>query len=196
MVINLKVKEMPSAVGKYPRRITFKTFLKKYNDLVDGYKYEWNDGIVEKAASMTTKEIFIVDLLVRCFVKLSVFENGGCLTSEIDQWVTESKYRRPDLAYFTKQQIREGRSGKEPVSEFMIEIISENDHINTVNDKILEYFDAGVKVVWLIFPNQQMVHVYTSPIDVKICKNDTICSALPVIDDFNIKVEDIFREDD
>ena len=46
-----------------------------------------------------------------------------------------------------------------------------SDRINRVNNKLEEYFQAGMLVVWHIFPQQQLVYVYTSSIDVKICRN-------------------------
>ena len=189
------VREMPKPVVAKQRKMPFETFLKKFNNRADGFKYEWNDGVVEKSPAMTTRELFIIDILFRLFVKTKAFELGGILTTEVEQWTLPFvKYRKPDLAYFTKEQIREGKAEKEPLSEFMVELISKNDQINEVNSKILEYFSAGVKVVWLIFPNQEMVYVYTSPSEVKICMGDTLCSAENVIEGFVIKASDIFKE--
>ncbi len=189
------VREMPKPVVNKQRRLSFETFLKKFNNRADGFKYEWNDGVVEKSSAMTTRELFIIDILFRLFVKTKAFELGGILTTEVEQWTLPFvKYRKPDLAYFTKEQIREGKAEKEPLSEFMVELISKNDQINEVNSKILEYFSAGVKVVWLIFPNQEMVYVYTSPSEVKICMRDALCSAENVIEGFVIKASDIFKE--
>ena len=181
-------------VTKPQTKVSFPVFLKKYNNRADGFKYEWNDGIVEKSPAMTTRELFIVEILTDLFYTLKK-NVGGILTAEVEQWTTSSRYRKPDLAYFTKEQVREGRDKKEPISAFMIEVISKNDQINMVNDKVLEYFNAGVKVVWLIFPMQKMVHVYTSPIDIKICKNEIVCSAETVIEGFLIRASDIFAED-
>ena len=189
------VREMPKPVVVKQRKVSFETFLKKFNNRADGFKYEWNDGVVEKKPAMTTRELFIVDILFRLFVKTEAFELGGILTTEIEQWTLPFvKYRKPDLAYFTKEQIRKGREGEEPLSTFMIDVISQNDQINMVNDKVLEYFEAGVKVVWLIFPLQQMVYVYTSPTDVTICRNDIVCSAKNIIQGFSIKASDLFTE--
>jgi Uma2 family endonuclease len=194
MSTSTAVRDIPNLLVNKQKTISFETFQKKYNNRADGFKYEWNEGVVEKSPAMTTRELFIIDLLFRLFVKTNAFELGGILTPEIEQWTTSSRYRKPDMAYFTKEQIKEGKVGKEPLSSFMIESISKNDQINMVNDKVLEYFEAGVKVVWLIFPNQEMVYVYTSPTEVKICKNDIICSAETVIEGFSIKAGDIFKE--
>ncbi len=188
------VREMPKPVVTKQRKVSFETFLKKFNNRADGFKYEWNDGVVEKSPAMTTRELFIIQNLLDFFYTIKA-RVGGILTTEVEQWTLPFvKYRKPDLAYFTKEQIREGKAEKEPLSEFMVELISKNDQINEVNSKILEYFSAGVKVVWLIFPNQEMVYVYTSPSEVKICMGDALCSAENVIEGFVIKASDIFKE--
>lgn len=119
----------------------------------------------------------------------------GNLIAEPDVMLTGIQMRRPDIAYFTREQIRLGRVNKEDViPEFVIEVISTNDQILQVRKKLNEYFKNGVKVVWLVYPNEQEVEVFTSYKQVKICTGDDICSASPVLPDFEISVSDIFKE--
>ncbi len=73
----------------------------------------------------------------------------------------------------------------------MIEILSESDNINKVEEKVTEYFKAGVKVIWHIFPDLKMVYVYTSRRNVKVCLEDDICSTSPVLPDFEIVVSEM-----
>lgn len=101
--------------------------------------------------------------------------------------------RRPDVAYLTKEQITLTKQGEDEIPEFAIEIISGNDKANKVEEKTIEYFKAGVKVLWLIYPDNKTVQVYTSLKQAQICTDDDICSAKPVLGDFEIKVSDIFN---
>ena len=73
-----------------------------------------------------------------------------------------------------------------------MEIISEHDKINKVFKKLEEYFRAGVKVLWLIFPQLEKVQVYTAPEQVTICKGATLCSAESVIPGFAISAAKLF----
>jgi Uma2 family endonuclease len=93
---------------------------------------------------------------------------------------------QPDMAYFTDAQIK--ADDEESIPEFCIDVISSNDQINDVKAKLREYFKHGVRVVWLILPEQEMVEVYTSVKDVTICLDDDCCSARPVLADFEISV--------
>ena len=78
------------------------------------------------------------------------------------------------------------------IPQFVIEIISTNDKTYKVEEKITEYFKAGVKVLWNIYPNEKVVYVYTSRKSFKICMEDDICSAAPVLPEFEVKVSEIF----
>ncbi len=76
----------------------------------------------------------------------------------------------------------------------MIEVLSETDQAYRVEEKIAEYFKAGVQVIWTINPEQPVVYVYTSRKNVTICLEDDLCSAAPVLPDFAISVNALFAE--
>ena len=78
------------------------------------------------------------------------------------------------------------------VPEFVIEIISTTDEMNRVYTKMRNYRAAKVPVVWHIFPELQEVHIYHG-LKMHICVGDMMCSAAPVLPDFNIALSDIFK---
>ncbi|WP_435353304.1 Uma2 family endonuclease [Emticicia sp. SJ17W-69] len=159
----------------------------------DGFKYEWNDGELIKFDGMNKKQVYIYNVLNKLFSKKGYIEIGS-LVSEYDVKLTGIQMRRPDIAYLTDEQILQGRKGEDVIPEFVIEIISETDQFYKIEDKITEYFKAGVKVIWNIVPEHRLVYIYTSRKTVKICSDNDICSAEPVLPDFAIAVNDIFTE--
>jgi Uma2 family endonuclease len=162
-------------------------------DYCDGFKYEWFDNKIIKFEGMKMKHIFIFSVLTDLFVKKGYYKNG-LLTSKPEIMLNDSQLRRPDIAYFTDKQVNQGREGVETIPEFVVEILSGEDKFVDVENKLIEYFKAGVKVVWHIIPAQEVVYVYTSRSEVKICFDRDICSAKPVLEDFEISVEDIFKD--
>ncbi len=100
--------------------------------------------------------------------------------------------RRPYIAYITDEQGKKANNGEDIISEFVIEVISTNNKPYQIEKKITEYFKAGVKVVWNIYPEPQLVYVYTSRKQVQICMDDDICSAAPVLPEFEVKISEIF----
>jgi Uma2 family endonuclease len=157
----------------------------------DGYKYEWNDGELIQFSGMDKRQVKIYKVLNKLFVKKGYLEIG-IFVAEYDVQLTGIQMRRPDIAFLTNEQIDEADKGEDPIPEFVVEIISGNDNINKVIAKIGEYYKAGVKVVWLVFPEEKEVHVYSSRREVKICIENDICSANPVLPEFEIGVDELF----
>lgn len=162
-------------------------------DSNDGYKYEWNDGELIRFESMKRKHLLLIRTLGRLFDRTEAYQQGGALISEQDVWLTGLQMRRPDLAYFSGEQIDTSLSSEdEAIPAFAIEIISPTDDAIKVDEKVAEYFKAGVQVVWHVYPENESVYVYTSRRNVSICIEDDACSAQPVLPDFEISANELF----
>ncbi|WP_305951916.1 Uma2 family endonuclease [Emticicia oligotrophica] len=157
----------------------------------DGYKYEWNDGELIKFTGMNNKQVYIYNILLDLLIEKG-YKKLGTLVSEYDTMLTGIQMRRPDIAYLTNEQMEKGRNGEDEIPEFVVEILSETDNVNKVEEKVAEYFKAGVKIVWNIYQESKVVYVYTSRKRVTICTDDDICSANPVLPEFEISVNQIF----
>jgi Uma2 family endonuclease len=157
----------------------------------DAYKYEWNDGELIRFTGMKKKEYYIADLLNLLMFKTGYFEQGALL-QETDVMLTGIQMRRPDLAYFTRDQIYAARQGEDVIPEFVIELISPTDDAEQVEKKIVEYFKAGVRVLWKVMPDSQVVYVYTARKIVMICTDNDVCSAASVLLNFGIKAGMLF----
>ena len=176
--------------------ISWEAFQRRYLSREDAYKYEWLNGIVEKTKlTLDYTQFYIAQNLYNYFESLR-FKNkiDGLLIIKGDVHFLKN-HRRPDIAFFTSQQIEDAADGINPVPKFVIEIISNTDAINRVNKKLQDYRAANVEVVWHIFPQSQEVHIYGGDnLDtVHIKRGDMICSANPTLSDFNMPVSDIFK---
>lgn len=178
-----------ASVPAFPQ--TLETFIDW--EPVDGYKYEWNDGEIIRFEKMKKKHLYLIRRLNRLFLSTAAHQQGGELIPEQDVMLTQIQMRRPDLAYFSNEQINNSLiSEEEPIPIFVVEVISPTDDAEDIEQKIGEYFKAGVRVVWHIYPGNQLVYVYTSRKHVTICLEDDVCSAAPVLPDFSISVNDLF----
>lgn len=73
--------------------------------------------------------------------------------------------RSPDAAWVQKERWEalspEQRRKFPPIApDFVIELRSETDDLAKLQAKMQEYLDAGVKLGWLINPQQQQVEIY------------------------------------
>ena len=157
----------------------------------DGFKYEWNDGELIQFNGMDRKQIYIYILINKLFNKKGYGETGT-LICEYDTMLTGIQMRRPDIAYLSDEEAKRVNEGEDVIPAFVIEVISTNDKPYKIEEKLTEYFKAGVKVVWNIYPETKLIYVYTSRKIVKICMEDDVCSAAPVLPGFEIMVSAIF----
>lgn len=169
-------------------------FLLRYSNREDPYKYEWNNGIVEKKPRTINRDQFIIlQNLMRRFIKTKAYTMMGELIAEVDMFLPSARRtRRADIAYLSGIQMKASKNGDPSICDFVVEIISKNDQINDLDTKIQEYFENGVQVVWVIFPKLEKVEVLRSVKDITVCLKDDLCSAAPVLDDFEITVKEIF----
>ncbi|MFT5470136.1 MAG: Uma2 family endonuclease [Verrucomicrobiales bacterium] len=164
-----------------------------------GAKYEWRDGELEEKPGgwMKPEELRIVLNLEDWFHQTEAFKQGHRLISETSFHLEAIKATRiPDMAYLTLQQLCQAEEGlgKALVPLWVIEIISPSDRVFDIEDKTQEYFDSGVQLVWQIFPRHKRVGVLRSSIqDVSLLTVDAICSAAPVLPEFEIRVCDVFK---
>jgi Uma2 family endonuclease len=162
----------------------------------DGWKYVWDNGFIFKDKKMVSlQQRHIVTNIMDAFYELKM-RQFGTLVPEVEMPTSETKYRIPDLGYFTNEQrhfdVKTSPVFPAQVCGFLIEIISESDNSYQIENKVWEYFAAGVECVWQIFPNLDMVKVYTAPDKVTICKGETEVNAAPVLPDFKMPTKAVF----
>jgi len=191
----------PSASDKQvPRRIKWSEFEKRYLRREDGFTYEWINGLVEKTYNtMNPTQLYLQRNLIALFrTLLQTGKVTGELLAEPDLFFALEIHRRPDMAWLTNAQIdRLATEGAIEIPAFLIEVISTNDAAQKIVAKMRQYREAGVQVVWLIYPAQQEVHVYAGAnLDrMTVCTEDKICSAAPVLPDFTVAAREIFRKE-
>jgi Uma2 family endonuclease len=175
--------------------ISWTTFQNRYLSKDDGYSYEWNDGTIEKSLNtMTIAQGYILTNLDDLFQELvKKHAITGKLIPEIDILLDQKMHRRPDVAYFTRAQIVAGISNQLQIPAFVVEIISPNDKAEKVKQKVKEYLEAGVEVVWNIFPDAKVIEVYKKNEKPVFCSDELICSAETVIPGFFMSVDEILK---
>jgi Uma2 family endonuclease len=188
-----KQPEIAKLIPTEPKTLSWEAFKRRYLSREDGYTYEWVNGKVEKTKrTMDYTQVFILDNLLRLFDQIKIqHEIKGRLTTEIDTFFAGS-HRRPDLCFLTDEQMRATKHGVIPVPSFVIEIISNNDKMKRSQQKLLDYWRADVAVVWHIFPDLEIIHVYQGK-KMVVCIGDDICSAAPILPQYTFAAKEIFK---
>ena len=158
------------------------------------WKFEWNNGFAETYEErMKLSEIKFMGNLPCAFTACPHGrEREAAMYYEVEIWLDDKMMRKPDFCVLTAEQVRQADEGTHPVPLFVIEVLSPSDQVLHVQNKIGEYFAAGVKVVWHVHPQFKTVTIYTGPTDAEIKHGGDICSAAPAFPKFKMKAGDIF----
>ncbi len=75
--------------------------------------------------------------------------------------------RIPDVSFISWNRLPGGQVPKEPiprlVPDLAVEVISRGNTKKEMDEKLREYFQKGVRLVWYVRPRSRVVDVYTSP---------------------------------
>ncbi|MFN0122219.1 MAG: Uma2 family endonuclease [Blastocatellia bacterium] len=104
--------------------------------------------------------------------------------------------RLPDVAFISRERMPatgepEGRW--EIVPDLAVEIISPNDVYEKVLTKVLEYLEAGVRQVWLVAPEQQMITLFRSPTELQVFTASQTLTCEDLLPGFRCELRELFR---
>lgn len=103
--------------------------------------------------------------------------------------------RAPDIAFVAQERIPPTGvpSGYwELAPDLVVEVVSPNDSAADVQDKIEEWLNAGVRRVWVVYPDTQTIHVYRSLKEVNVLKSGDRLDGEDLLPGFSCAVEEIF----
>ena len=140
----------------------------------DDMLYEVVDGqVVEK--SMGAFETGIASLLVEILGPFARANRLGRFFGEmlfrID--IGQDLQRRPDVAFVSHARWPYNRRVPDVpvwdmVPDLAIEVISPSNSASAVLRKVHDYFKAGVTRVWVVYPEQAEVYIYSTPKQVQV----------------------------
>jgi Uma2 family endonuclease len=108
-----------------------------------------------------------------------------------------NKVRKPDVSVFkkerfTREHLMEGFISIAP--DIAVEVVSSHDEYAEIVEKVEEYLSAGVQLIWIIDPVNEVVHIYRADNSVaRLRKNDELTGE-NVLPGFTCKVADLFPE--
>jgi Uma2 family endonuclease len=108
--------------------------------------------------------------------------------------------RRPDVAYVSYERWAKDRriptaNAWEVTPNLAVEVISPSNTADEIQTKLHEYFRAGVELVWVIYPREQEVYVYTAPTQVTILDRMGELDGGNVLPGFKLPVAALFEDE-
>ncbi len=103
--------------------------------------------------------------------------------------------RAPDVAFIAKKRLSpEGAPAgfSDTIPDLVVEVVSPNDRAGQVQEKIEQWIEHGVKLVWLVYPECRSITVYRSLSDVRVLHEADQLTGEPVLPEFSCPVAEIF----
>lgn len=106
--------------------------------------------------------------------------------------------RRPDVAFVSYERWPRGRpesyrdNAWDVVPDLAVEVVSPNDFADELMEKTREYFQAGVRVVWHVYPRQRVVQIYESLQAVRVVGAAGRIDGGTVLPGLSIPLADVF----
>ncbi len=99
-------------------------------------------------------------------------------------FVTHDTYgrRSPALAYL------------DVAPDLIVEVLSPEDRVVEMNQKLGEYFEIGVRMVWVADPEARAIQAYRSPTDVRLFRETDRLAADDLLPGFDVSVASLFEE--
>ncbi len=102
--------------------------------------------------------------------------------------------RSPDVAWISNERwnsltLEEKEKFAPICPDFVIELRSRTDALNQLQSKMEEYLNSGLKLGWLIDPQNQQVEIYRQNQSIEIVSLPTTLSGENVLPGFNLELD-------
>jgi len=166
--------------------------------LIDNHGLELVDGRVQEknmGAFSSTVGAWILVVLTRGFDwhKIGYFldAEGGyqCWPNDRD------RVRKPDISFIHLARlpgsvVPEGWCLVPP--DFAVEILSKNDTVEETEEKITEYLEVGVPLVWMVDPKQRELRVYRGSLPGQVLRGEDEVQGDTALPGLRCRVKELF----
>ncbi len=165
-----------------------------------GKDYEIVDGQLVEEPPLGAHELWIASFIARVYSRFDQDDQIGQMIVEMifDLQSNPRLRRRPDVAFVSAQRWpidkpAPSEAAWDIVPDLAVEIISPTDLINDLMKKIEEYFAAGVRLVWVVYPKYRKIYVYKSLTSIIVLDQNGTLDGGEIIPGFAIQVDKIFK---
>ncbi len=107
-----------------------------------------------------------------------------------------TRIRKPDVSFIALERLLpedEPEGYCDIVPDLAVEVVSPNDGVYELSEKIEEYLKAGVKLIWIVVPNTKTVRIYRANGSTEELHEHQELSGEDVVPGFRCLVSELFR---
>ncbi len=183
-------------VKAYPPRMTPEEF-ERWPDsdgceLIDGIVREKNMGA--ESSSIQAELLARLREIVRA-ANLGTLFDSECMYKCFPS--SPKQVRKPDVSFVLRERLPDGQIPRGMFRirpDLAVEVISHNDEYEEVDEKIADYFDAGVPLIWVVTPKTRTVLVYQADGTARRLRHTDDLTADPIIPGFRVRISEFLPE--
>ena len=119
----------------------------------------------------------------------------GTVTSNDTGFITErspDSVRGPDIAYWSRERLPEVPAGYiEIAPDMLVEVFSPSNTSKQIRAKLTEYFAKGVRLVWVIAPEDRTLTIYRTSDEGRVLHDTATATGEYVLPGFTCRVSDL-----
>jgi Uma2 family endonuclease len=160
----------------------------EFCELVDGELVRMSPSFLPEARVVRT-----VQRLVDNFVYPR--QLGEIFGPDLGYELTPHRVRAPDVSFVSAEKLTAYGNPQEfakVAPDLAVEVISPEVKYGYLQRKIRDYFEAGVRLLWIVDPAMQTVTVHRSPVDLRVLTTADTLSGEDVLPGFACPVAELF----
>ncbi|HLQ76409.1 MAG TPA: Uma2 family endonuclease [Terriglobia bacterium] len=161
----------------------------------DGQKHELVDGEIVVSPGGLIHSIIATNIIYVLATFLEKHPIGKVMTPDVGIWFPNGNLRSPDVTFVRNEKLPTGEALNnfgEFVPDFVVEVLSPSDRPMHVAQKIGEFLECGVPIVWLVDPAKKTVTEYRSLSNTRLYSGDDVIHAEPALPGFSCPVSRFF----
>lgn len=164
----------------------------------EGRLYELVDGVLVEKTVGTYESYLAVCVIQWLGIYVKEKRLGIVLGPDGMMRLSPGLVRIPDVSFIALERLpgrRVPRGGMaELAPDLAVEVISRGNTSQEMQQKLSEYFDAGVRLVWYVYPDRREVHVHAGPEQVTVLGERDTLEGGDVVPGFRLGLGELFAE--
>jgi Uma2 family endonuclease len=162
----------------------------------DGQKYELVDGEIRVSPAGSRHGHVCANLVFRLVGAVKELGLGHVFDSSTGFRLPGGNVRSPDISFVARGRFATDRLPAgfgDVVPDLAVEVLSPDDRARQVLDKVGEFLQAGVRLVWVVDPKRRRAVAYRSLTDVTNLGPDDFLDGGEVIPGFRVSLKEILE---
>jgi Uma2 family endonuclease len=144
-------------------KISFEEFQKLQDAAEGSTRYELDEGKLVVTPSPAPHHNIVRYRLRRALTDFVQAHRLGLVLDETDFRLSPDTVRKPDIAFLTKERLRDFDPHRTPVPgspDLAVEVISPGNLAQDTLKKVRQYLAGGSQAVWLVYPNLRLIETH------------------------------------